>query len=162
MSTNNTMSTDDVELTSLLVRKREGLLARLTELRAEVQRLERVKRGIDDTLHLLGPGGNHRLPVRRKAGTGSARSGSLFAQGECLALMQQVLREAVHPLTTTELLRAVMAKKSLPASEEHRVRLSVRYVLRKDGIIGAGITVADPQASIPRWVRVVSSEKGAE
>lgn len=156
------MSDDDSDLTSLLVRKREDILARLAELRAEMQRLEGVKKGIDATLHLLDPGTHHALPAGRKAGTGTARASSRFAQGECLALMQQVLREAANPLTTTELVHAVMAKKSLPASDEQSVRLSVRYVLRKNGINGTGITVADPQVSVPRWVPVVSAEKNAE
>jgi hypothetical protein len=153
------MASDDVELTSLLIRKRDGVVARLTELRVEMQRLEVVRRGIDDTLRLFDPGSKLKLASGRKA-TAKAGSGrSHFAKGECLALMQQVLREAALPLTTTELVRAVVAKKSLPASEEQSVRLSVRYVMRKEGLQGAGITVEDLQASIPRWVLVDSSEK---
>lgn len=138
------------------------MLSRQAELRAEIQHLEGVKRGIDDTLRLLDPSTNYKRPAGKKAGAGVTRAGSHFAQGECLALMQQALRETAQPLTTTELVRAVLAKKSLPASEEQSVRLSVRYVMRKGGIDGAGIVAADPQASIPRWVLVDSSEKHAE
>ena len=68
------------------------------------------------------------------------------------------MREAGRPPTTTELVLAVVAKKSLPASEEQSVRLSVRYVMRREGLQGAGMTVEDLQASIPRWVLVDSSE----
>lgn len=156
------MSADDVELTSLLVRKRDELLIRLGELRAEIEHLEGVKKGIDDTLHLLDPANNHKLPVERKRSSGAARTGFLFAQGECLALMQQVLAEASSPPTTTELVRAVMAKKTLPATKEQSVRLSVRFVLRKDRLDSVGITVADPQARIPRWVLISPVENSPE
>lgn len=155
------MATDDAELSSLLMRKRDGVLARLTELRVEMQRLEVIRRGIDDTLRLLDPSSRLKLPAGKTTTAKAGGGGSHFAQGECLALMQQSLREAGRPLTTTELVRAVVAKKSLPASEEQSVRLSVRYVMRKDGLKGAGITVADPQASIPRWVLVDSSKNSA-
>lgn len=154
------MATDDAELSSLLMRKRDVVLARLAELRVEMQRLEVVKRGIDDTLRLLDPGSELKLPSERNT-TAKAGGGSHFARGECLALMQQVLREAGRPLTTTELVRAVAAKKSLPDSEVQSVRLSVRYVMRKEGLQGAGITVEDLQARIPRWVLAASSEKSA-
>jgi len=153
------LATDDAELTSLLMRKRDGVLARLTELRIEMQGLEVVRRGIDDTLRLLDPSSKLKL-ASGKSTTAKAGSGrSHFAKGECLALMQQALREAGRPLTTTELVQAVVAKKMLPASEEQSVRLSVRYVMRKEGLQGAGITVEDLQASIPRWVLVDVSEK---
>jgi hypothetical protein len=153
------MATDDVELTSLLMRKRDGVLARVAELRVEMQRFEVVRRGIDDTLRLLDPSSKLKL-ASGKSTTAKAGSGrSHFAKGECLALMQQALREAGRPLTTTELVQAVVAKKMLPASEEQSVRLSVRYVMRKEGLQGAGITVEDLQASIPRWVLVDVSEK---
>lgn len=156
------IATDDVELRSLLTRKRDGVLARLTELRVEMQRLEVVRRGIDDTLRLLDPSSKLKLASGKNTTAKAGGGGSHFAQGECLALMRQALREADRPLTTTELVRAVVAKKSLPASEEQSVRLSVRYVMRKEGLKGAGISVEDLQASIPRWVLVESPEKKAE
>jgi hypothetical protein len=156
------LATDDAELTSLLMRKRDGVLARLSELRIEMQGLEVVRRGIDDTLRLLDPGSKLKLTGGKNT-TATAGSGrSHFAKSECLMLMQQALREAGRPLTTTELVRAVVAKKSLPASEEQSVRLSVRYVMRKEGLQGAGISVEDLQAGIPRWVLADAPGKKAE
>ena len=156
------MATEDAELSTLLMRKRDGVQARLSELRVEMQRLELVRRGIDDTLRLLDP--SSKL-VRGSGKNVTAKAGggrSHFAPGECLTLMQQALREAGRPLTTTELVRAVVAKKSLQTSEEQSVRLSVRYVMGKEGLKGAGITVEDLQARIPRWVLVDAPGKKAE
>lgn len=160
MNTDDTISGDDAALATLLTRKREGLLARLAELRTETQRLEAVLAGIDGTLHLLDPATLAAPPLagrKAKAGAGAARSGWRFAHGECRALMQQALREAARPLSTTELVRAVLAKKSLPVTEEASVRLAVRYVLRKGADGGTGIAEAEmtPPTTFPRWALVV-------
>lgn len=126
-----------------------------------------VLAGIDGALRLLDPAAVATpLPAgNRKAGTVAARGGSRFAKGECLALARQALREAARPLTTTELVRALLAKKSLPANDENSVRLSLRYAMGKgaDGTPGGtGIVAADPQGTFPRWVLAAGVEQSAE
>ncbi len=81
---------------------------------------------------------------------GPRRGGALFAVGECRMLMQQVLRESATPLTGSEMVRAVLAKKALPATDEASVRLAVYYVLRKKK--AAEFALFDSEATSPRWV----------
>src|ERR1035437_3929429 len=84
-----------------------------------------------------------------KTPKGPRRGGALFAEGECRMLMQQVLRESAAPLTAFEMVRAMLAKKSLSATEESTVRLAVYYVLRKRN--GADFVPVDPKARRARW-----------
>ncbi len=84
-----------------------------------------------------------------KTPKGPRRSGALFAEGECRMLMQQVLRASATPLTATEIVRAVLAKKSLSATEEASVRLAIYYVLRKKNT--ADFVLVDPKATRARW-----------
>ena len=148
MNTNTQLPADDAALAGLLGRKRADLAARLDALRAEAKAIEAALASIDGTLRLIDPAA---LPVARPVAVRAARAGARFAQGECLALMTQALREAPQPLSTTELVRAVMAKKGQPASDEDSVRLAVRYVLRSGGGANAGIAATDPAAHFPRW-----------
>lgn len=107
-------------------------------------RVGRVTRMQPDRLAMAVAGG-----TAGKTPKGPRRGGALFAEGECRTLMQQVLRESATPLTATEIVRAVLAKKSLSATEESSVRLAVYYVLRKKN--AADFVLVDPKATRARW-----------
>ena len=159
MSTNPELSADDAALAVLLAGKREELRVRVAALRAEAVRLEKVMDGMDGTLRLLNPDAAARPPpARGRADADGPRTTPRFAKGECLALMQQALREAAHPLTSTELVRALLAKKSLPASEENNVRLAVRYAMTKGGP-NTGIVAVEAQGGWPRWTLANGAEE---
>jgi hypothetical protein len=148
---NNELPADDAALAALLGRKRADLAARLDALRAEARAIETALASIDGTLRLIDPAALPAAPPTGVRPVRATRAGARFAQGECLALMTQALREAPQPLSTTELVRAVMTRKGLPASDEDSVRLAVRYVLRSGGGANAGIAATDPAAHFPRW-----------
>ena len=130
MSTNPELSADDAALAVLLAGKREELRVRVAALRAEAARLEKVMEGMDGTLRLLNPDAAASPPAARgRADGGGPRKTPRFAKGECLALMQQALREAAHPLTSTELVRLTGEK--VPARERGEQR-PPRGALRDD------------------------------
>ncbi len=107
-------------------------------------RVGRVRRTQPDRLAMAAVAG-----TAGKTPKGPRRSGALFSEGECRTLMQQVLRESATPLTPSEIVRAVLAKKSLSATEEASVRLAIYYVLRKKNT--ADFVLVDPKAKRARW-----------
>ena len=148
MNKNSPPSESDATLIKLLFRKCAKLATRLCTLRTQTSEIESALASIDDTLSKIRPAV---LPIALSQDPRPTQTAPLFAKGECLALMKQILSESYQPLIRIELVRAVMARTGLPDSDELRVRTTVSNILRSGAAATAGIVATDPKAQYPRW-----------
>ena len=117
--------TEMMIITSLRT-KRDEISGALESLGRQVARHRADLTHLDATIQLFDPDAEAAAPAPK----GPARKrNDWFRPGECRRRIHDVLRDAAAPMTTREIVEAVMAVKTLPASDPRTRELIHKTVL---------------------------------
>ena len=116
----------DAMITAGLRTKRDEVSEALERLRRQVERHRADLAHLDATIRLFDPDAAVAAPGLKRS---TRKRNEWFQPGECRRRIHDVLRDAAAPMTTREIVEAVMAVKTLPASDPRTRELIHKTVL---------------------------------
>ena len=103
----------DAMITAGLRTKRDEIFDALERLRRQVEQHRADLAHLDATIRLFDPEAEVTAPEPKRQ---TRKRNEWFQPGECRRRIHDVLRDAAAPMTTREIVEAVMAAKALPAA----------------------------------------------